>query len=222
MLNTLSKPRWLSWEKMCLMAAFEEKIQLKIIAWALEKSVTAINKKIKALGLRGTHLRPGRLKGDSYNSDWGTRTSVELAKMTDILKQYAPLHHSHQEKLSEQRGFWATPLPSSKKLINGACFGRTSQKEAPYSLGVPLLHEGLQEIPSGIQKSSDQSLYISLCHVEEWAFSTGFQPVKSLLRSQGISYWKGGKYFSTTQLLIYLNGIRLEKKLEPLRLDEEK
>lgn len=67
MLNVLSKPRWSNWESICLKVAFEQNIQLKVIAAALEKSVTAINKKIKALGLRGKQLKPGRLKGASYN-----------------------------------------------------------------------------------------------------------------------------------------------------------
>ncbi len=32
MLDVLSKPRWSSWESVCLKTAFEQKIQLKIIA----------------------------------------------------------------------------------------------------------------------------------------------------------------------------------------------
>ena len=92
-------------------------------------------------------------------------------------------------------------------------------KKCPaYSFVTPLTYHCLGEktfSPPSVKKSYDNSLYISLCYIEEWAFSKGFHSVENMLRDQGISYWKGGKYFSIAQLLIYLNGMRLEKRLEP-------
>lgn len=51
--------------------------------------------------------------------------------------------------------------------------------------------------------------------------SKGFHQVKNVLREQGLFYWKEGKYFSKAQLLVYVNRLRLEKKLQPLHLYEE-
>jgi len=219
------KPRWLSWENLCLKVAFEQKIQLKIIAAALEKSVTSVSKKIRKLGLREERSteersRPGRLKGDIYFPNWEERIPLDFEKMAEIISQYAPLKHSQKLQLASRACCWTTA--SAASLHTASHLGHSHNKKPYYSLSfsAPFLEK---EAAKTFNKPllSREPLYVSLCHIEKWALSKGFHPVKNVLRAQGLSYWKEGKYFSKAQLLVYVNGIRLEKKLQPLHLYEE-
>jgi len=223
----LLKPRWMTWESVCLKVAFEQKIQLKIIAAALEKSVTSVSKKIRKLGLREERTRPGRLKGHSYDANGGEKISRDLAKMTEIIKTYTPFAYSQKVQICLQSGQQIGKKPLSQNLKKGASIAGIAgikQKDASYSFPSPLNYtlldrEGFQS--HDVIKVPGEPLYISLCHIENWAMSKGFRQVKKPLWEQGVSYWKGGKYFSKAQVLVHINGIRLENKLKPLHLYEE-
>lgn len=197
MSKTLRKPRWMSWEIHCLKRAFEQKIQLKIIASALGKSVNAISKRIQRLGLREARCLLGSPQ-DSLSSMGAEGIPLDSEKMTQILLAHAP------KQASFARG--------------------TEQRNAAYSLTPPLsytLMEDAEFVPPGIRRKAGEPLYISLRYVEEWALSKGFCPVKGALLSQGIAYWKDGKYFSKAQVLVQVNKTRLEKRLQPLVLCEK-
>jgi hypothetical protein len=213
MLKPLSKPRWASWEDLCLKAAFKKKIQLKIIATALQKTVTSVSKKIRALGLRQENTKPGRLKGDEYNGNWSERTSLDFENMMMILRTYAPLSSSSSKHL---------PVFPPEKSIKREY--RVVQKNSPYSFAPSLAYAVLEEksisLP-GISKGYDNSVSIPLCYLEQWALLKGFQEASPELKEQGLLYWRQGRYFSKAQVLVCLNGIRLLKKLKPVFLDEE-
>lgn len=219
MLQVPLKPRWQQWESLCLKIAFEQRIQLKVIAAALEKSVSSVSKKIRKLGLRKENSKPGRLKGDHYASHWADRIPLDREKMVTIVSRHAPLKHSQKMKLTLRTGCWTTaaPPPSLQKKIPQIHPNTTS-----YSYSLSLVPAKNRSFPSfNPAKLSKDPLYISLRHIEKWAFSHGFHQVKHVLQEQGLAYWKEGKYFSRAQLLVYVNGIRLEKKLQPLQLCEE-
>ncbi len=187
MLSTASKPRWLPWQNICLTTAFKHHIQLKVIAAALNKSVTSVSKKITKLGLReekSTH---------TLCPDWEARMPQDVEKMAELVSQYAPMTHSTSLQWKTRAHQWTLTKTHSKKRKASA------------------RHCSLPQDP----------LYVSLCHIEEWALSKGFHPTKSALRNHGLAYWKDGKYFSKAQLLVYVNGLRFEQKLTPLRLYEE-
>ncbi len=220
MIQSPSKPRWQHWENLCLKVAFEQKIQLKIIAAGLEKSVTSVSKKIRKLGLRKENSKPGRLKGDIYLPNVAGRIPLETEKMATIVSQHAPLKHSQKMKLTLRTGCWTTAAPPSlRKVISHK---NTNVPLKSYSLALSLVPSKDPSTPSfSTIKLSKDPIYISLRHIEKWALSQGFLQVKNVLQDYGLSYWKEGKYFSKAQLLVHVNGIRLEKKLQPLQLYEE-
>jgi hypothetical protein len=218
MLQAPLKPRWRQWESLCLKIAFKQRIQLKVIAAALEKSVTSVSKKIRTLGLRKENSKPGRLKGDNYASHWADRIPLDFEKMATIVSRHAPLKHSQKMKLTLRTGCWTTAAPPllQKKA------SQTHPNTTSYSYSLSLAPAKDRSLPSfNSEKLSKDPLYISLRHIEKWALSHGFHQVKHVLQEQGLAYWKEGKYFSKAQLLVYVNGIRLEKKLQPLQLCEE-
>ena len=57
--------------------------------------------------------------------------------------------------------------------------------------------------------------------MEQWASAEGFHKTRGVLQQQGLSYWKDGVYFSQAQLLMYVNRLRFEHKLQPLALIKE-
>jgi len=221
MLKALSKPRWLHWENLCLKLAFEQKIQLKIIAAALGKSVSSISKKIRKLGLRGDRSTPGRLKGETYACNWEEKIPQDIKKMRDILTQYAP----HQERCKLQKSFHAGWWPPPAGSVKGSLPHPLQKESSSLSLSSPFNNVPLLEDesfkPIGTLHIPGEPLYISLRYVEEWAIAKGFHQVKNSLQDHGICYWKEGRYFSKAQLLVYVNGLRFEKKLEPLVVVEE-
>src|ERR1700722_1266491 len=84
------KPRWKVWENACIKEAFKENVQLKVIAAALGRSMTAVSKKIKKLELRKTKPIQESIKGGKNHVPWVKKTSLDTVKMREILQTYAP------------------------------------------------------------------------------------------------------------------------------------
>jgi hypothetical protein len=215
MLKPLSRPRWTPWEGLCLKAAFEQKIQLKIIAGALQKTVDSVSKKIKTLGLRRKNSKPGRVRGDEYNGNSNERTSLDFENMMRILQMYAPFSGAFI-----RQSLQLIPQKSSEDKY------KVVQNNSAYSF-VPSLsynYDVLEEkhisLP-GISKEYDNSISIPPAYLEQWALFKGFQQASPELKEQGVLYWRHGRYFSKAQVLVQLNGIRLSKQLKPVFLDEE-
>jgi hypothetical protein len=208
MSKLLRTQRWLEWEVQCLERAFKQNIQLKVIADALGKSVNAIRKHINRLGLRGDQPPLGRPQKNPHFFTDQELIPTDLEKMTEILLSHGPAAKKEAQ----------TP-PKKNEIV-----GYIEQKEAAYSLVSPLDYTLVKEgdfAPLGVPRVAGEPLYISLSYVEEWALSKGFRPVTGALLAQGISYWRDGKYFSKAQVLVHVNKIRLQNKLQPLVMCEE-
>lgn len=215
--TTFLKPRWTPWEEQCIQHAFEKKIQLKIIAVAMGRTLVAVSKKIKRLGLVKKSIQE--------NDQTKDELPIELQKMREILKKLAPLALSQKRQLALRERYWVKAKPlSTKRLKKGDCLHCISQDGASFSLQLPL-HYVLSETPAmkeeRQEKPTRNPFCVPLSYIEEWAASEGFHSVPKDLRRHGFSYWKEGDYFSKAQLLIYINRIRLEKRLQPLAYHEE-
>jgi len=191
-----------------LTLAFEQDIPLKTIAFVLQKSLTAVSKKITHLGLRRVTMRCARLKGRSYGMAGNPQALQDVCRMLALVKAYAP----------------RSPHPTPSRAKKSTPLGLLSQKNCTFSLAYALPYSLLEEqdvaLP-GIERGGDRSLYVPFYYVEKWALLKGFSRVQAGLRERGLCYWKQGQYFSQAQLLFQLNGIRLAKPLEPLHLHEE-
>ena len=218
------KPRWKDWENICIKKAVEHKIQLKVTAFALGKTVNSVSKKIKTLGLRKPTTKSGRLKGDKNLISLLERIHLDRAKMGDILQMYAPLTASQTAQLALKEGRWTASLSQFQGLKKGQSRGSISQENASFSCTSPLEYTLVKDhFPQKVkrEKTFGNPLYVSLCYVEKWALSEGFYQVERGLQHHGLCYWKEGRYFSKAQLLIYVNRIRFDKSLQPLALHEE-
>ncbi|MBS0272003.1 MAG: hypothetical protein JSR85_05085 [Proteobacteria bacterium] len=224
MSKAIIKPRWKTWENKCIQKSVEQKIQLKIMALALGRTLTSVSKKIRKLGLRGATSRRGRLKGDKGDIPLGERTSFELNKMSLILQKCAPLKASQEGQLALKRGYWTASTQSIKNPSRGQSLGYIKEEKTSFSF-LPTLDYILKQdhIPQKEKRKTNfgDPYYISFAHMEKWAASEGFLHVERNLYQRGISYWKEGRYFSKAQLLIYVNQIRFEKKLQPLAVYED-
>lgn len=225
MLKTLPKPRWLAWESLCVRLASEQKIQLKVIASALGKSITSISKKIKKLGLREENSKSGRKKGMKNDSKLPEKLTTDVSRMKAILIEYAPLHHLQKNCFTIHSPLFTSENVSTLKNFQiGSPLSLIQQNEAPYTFAPSydyILADEKHLKDKREKKDLKEPLYVSLCHMEEWAISKGFCKVTDALQKKGISYWKEGKYFSNAQLLSHINGMRFERKLKPLLLYEE-
>jgi len=218
------KARWKMWENTCVKIGFQEKIQLKVVAIALGRSVSSISKRIQKLGLRNPTPLTGRVRGKKNGAPWCEKIPNDFAKMTEILHTYAPLKAFQKGQLALKSAQWGTAKPLPKGLTRGICIGYVRKEKIPFFLANPLAYTLSQDSPpqkAPKEKPIKAPHYVSLHYVEEWAVSKGFHYVKEGLRQRGFFYWKDGKHFSKAQLLIYINRIRLEKKLQPLVLYEE-
>ena len=217
------KSRWEAWENICVKKSFEEKIQLKIIAMALGRTIYAVSKRIKKLELRKPTSLCGRIKGKKNQAPWVEKTLHDFTKMTEILHTYAPIKVAQKGQWALKEGYWIS-APLVKDLRQGPCIGVVREENPSFAFSYPLEYILSKDPPfqrSRCEKVFINPFYVSLCHVEEWAISKGFYQVKESLRQHGFSYWKDGKHFSKAQLLIYINRIRLEKKLQPLAIYED-
>jgi hypothetical protein len=224
MSKAMLKPRWKAWENKCIQLAYQEKIQHKVIAAALGRSVTSISKRIKKLGLRFPTKTRGRIKGDKLYLKWKDKISLDFGKMKDILIKYAPLGACLEGQVVLGEGCWTSPQsPPLKNLRQGDFVGRVCQQNSLFSLGGSLDYNSFNNpLPLNVDiiKICKEPFSVSLQYVESWAASEGFHSVKGGLQNHGVSYWKNGQYFSQAQMLMLVNQKRFEKKLQPLTLYE--
>lgn len=226
MATTMLKPRWALWEIECIKKAFSQKVQHKVIALSLGKTVSSVSKKITKLGLRAPSRTRGRVKGSLQGLQPVDRTPHDVKTMAEILKTYAPLYCIQQGELALERGYWTNEQTSLREdAKKGACFGRLEQANASFSYVEPLDFIPSKNVTSVSQEQKSlpqkESLYVSLASVELWAHSEGFQKTEGALRGNGLRYWKDGCYFSNAQLLIYINRLRSDGNLQPLFFREE-
>src|SRR5207249_8295148 len=115
------------------------KIQHRIIAVALGRSVTSVSKKIKTLGLRLPSLIRGRLKGNKNDLPWVEKVPLDLTKMKDILQTYAPLKYSQKGQLALSERCWVPSKSlSPKALMKGECIGTIAQENPSFSFSPSL------------------------------------------------------------------------------------
>lgn len=221
---TVLKPRWQTWENVCLQLAFSQSIQQKIMATALGKTVTAVSKKIKSLGLRSAPFLQEQQEKTQPPSRTD-KTPQDLKRMLEILHAHAPLGCFQEGCLALQKGYWSQsePIPNQDENQR-VCMGWLKQDQAAYSFAKPLdfIHSP-NPIGPEIEsiKIPGEPLYVPLYHVERWANSAGFHKMKGPLQQRGLSYWKNGSYFSQAQLLMHVNQRRFEQSLRPIVLREE-
>lgn len=206
------KPRWEVWENLCIKKSMEEKIQLKIIALALGKTLNAVSKKITHLGLRKISSRPGRKKEKRTSPALKATTFTEIERMRKILSLYAPNEKLKKAQHALEKGSWVMETSLSIK------------KNEPYSLQSSpayILIKG--KIPDKVrkQKVAGNPAYITARHIENWATSEGFCLVGGNLIKRGLCYWKEGRYFSKAQILMHVNRLRLENSLQPVAIYED-
>lgn len=225
MAKSLRKQRWESWENICIQAAFTQDIQYKIMATALKRTVSSVNKKIKVLGLRPPSSLRGRIKGKKAVLPRMEKMPRDMAKMIEILRTYAPLEYFQEGQLALQKGYWThsqATLYSNKK--GEKCFDAIAYADFPYSFVKTLEFFSSTTLTSPnnrIKRIAGDPAYVPLYFIEKWAASEGFHKIRGILQRQGFSYWKNGTYFSQTQLLMHVNRIRFTHHLQPIVLMEE-
>ncbi len=223
--KVLIKPRWQAWENTCLIKAYDSNIQLKIIALALGRTMTSISKKIRELGLRTEAETRGRIRGKKNHAPWFEKSPLDLKKMNEILTSFAPIRFRQKGELALKENNWTFSKPLRLPDVNdGTEICRIEQRASPYSFSSPsdyILSKDHVAPREKKERLFGDPFYVPLHHVQEWALSEGFHLVKEELRRQGVSFWKEGKYFSRTQLLVYINRIRFERKLQPLAVEED-
>jgi hypothetical protein len=222
--TTLRKPRWDAWESTCIQKAFNQKIQHKVMALALGRSVPSVSKKIKALGLRSSSCLSGRVKGEKISLSNVEKTPRDLTKMMAILKAYAPLKCFQKGHLALKEGCWTPSQPPLDNTENGQVYCGVGYYTPLFSFVKPLeFVPSVEPVSKGnrIHKISGDPDYVPLHYIEQWAVSEGFHKLKGALRHRGLSYWKDGAYFSQAQLLMHLNCLRFEHMLQPIALMEE-
>ncbi|MBX9621871.1 MAG: hypothetical protein K2X28_07620 [Alphaproteobacteria bacterium] len=206
------KPRWEAWENLCIKKSMEEKIQLKIIALALGKTLNAVSKKITHMGLRKISSKPGRRKGKRALAALKASTFTEIERMRRILSLYAPSENLKKAQHALEKGAWVTATSASSKENEGYSL----QSSPAY-----ILIRG--KIPDKVrkQKIAGNPCYITAQHFESWATSEGFCLVGGNLIKRGLYCWKEGRYFSKAQILMHVNRLRLENSLQPVAFYED-
>lgn len=206
------KPRWEAWENLCIKKSMEEKIQLKIIALALGKTLNAVSKKITYMGLRKSSSKPGRRKGKRASPTLKASTFTEIERMRKILSLYAPNENLKKAQQALEKGAWVTATPLSFK---------ENESYSLQSSPAYILIKG--KIPDKVrkQKVAGNPTYITARHIENWATAEGFCLVEGNLIRQGLYCWKEGRYFSKAQILMHVNRLRLESSLQPVAIYED-
>lgn len=206
------KPRWEIWENLCIKKSLEEKIQLKIIALALGKTLNAVSKKITHMGLRKISSKPGRRKGRRASPGLKASTFNEIERMRRILSLYAPSENLKKAQYALEKGVWVRETPLSLKENKAYSL----QSSPAY-----ILIKG--KIPNKVRKQKvvGNPTYITARHIENWATSEGFCFVGGNLIKRGLYCWKEGRYFSKAQILMHVNRLRLENSLQPVAFYED-
>lgn len=210
---TSRKPRWHEWEIKCIHAAFHQKIQLKVVAFSLNKSPNAINKKIGSLGLRN--------HGPSQGQDvhFMLKLSHDVKSMLAILDTFAPQEHRQTIQTALAKTAWAYPQPLVPPTKTQ---DQPFLAEAAATLcGTPFTYQEKKLKCDEALKGSSVPSHVSLPYVEQWAKAEGFHKVRDALREKGVLFWKEGRYFSRAQILMHMNTQRFENNLSPLYLQSQ-
>lgn len=222
--NTHEKPRWKDWENAIIIAAFGKNIHHKIIAETLSRTVSSVSHRIKRLSLRVPTNKRGRVKGKKSSPSLIEKVATDRKEMADIIQKLAPLEYREECLMPLQERVWTTAKakpflkPSERKKVDA--FGTT---EVSYTYTLPLdyiLTREQRTKKARKKKIFGEPFYVPQVHVEKWAFQNGFYQVTGSLHDHGVSYWKEGRYFTFAQLLIFVNQIRHERKLQPLAIEE--
>lgn len=181
-----------------------------MMAAALGRTVTAVNKKITALNLRVASTKT-TIKREK------DKETKNLLQMVSILKSYAPLQCFQEGQLALKHGCWTNAQPI-------AAFD-ADEEEALYSMASHHFHcdvvKPLALAETGETKIQGEPEYVSLGYVEQWAAAEGFFKTTGELQERGLTYWKNGTYFSQAQLLMHVNLLRFEHRLQPVALIEQ-
>lgn len=209
MAKTKIKPRWETWERLCIEKSIEEKIQLKIIALALGKTLNAVSKKMTHMGLRKISSKSGPQKGKRASPALKATTFTEIERMREIISLYAPKENLVKAQLALEKGEWVQE--QSLPIKHEAAF--SLQSTPAYTLM-------RDTIPDKVKKTrkAEDPCYVTAKHIQNWAMSKGFCSVGENLTQHGVLYWKEGRHFSKTQMMMHVNQLRLENNLKPLIL----
>lgn len=215
-----TKPRWNTWQSACLQQAAEAKIPLRIISKAMGRTTMAVSKKMKNLGLRKVQDLPGRIKGQEMKNLSKHKVHSYLKEMSAILQKLAPFQIYEKWKTlmeEDEETFYIPPYSKRTRFHQLRCRG-DGLFVWPYHYVLAKDH-----LPERNRKKVNfgDPFYVSLTYLEAWAHTQGFHDVQGDLKRKGFLYWKEGKLFSKAQLLIYVNRVRYEKKLQPLALFED-
>lgn len=207
MAKTKIKPRWETWERLCIEKSVEEKIQLKIIALALGKTLNAVSKKMTHMGLRAVSSKPGRQKGRKASPGLKATTFTEIERMKEIISLYAPKENLLKAQRALVKGEWVQKLKHETAFSLQSTPAYTLMKDA---------------VPDKVKKArkAEDPCYVTAKHIQNWAMSKGFCSVGENLIQHGVLYWKEGRHFSKTQMMMHVNQLRLENNLEPIILYE--
>jgi len=222
MAKIMIKPHWDEWESLCLTQAYNQQIQLKVIANALGRTVNSVSKKVTKLGLRALSSTADRIKGKTNDLEWEEKRTNDLKKMHDILSTHAPVKLIEKTDIVINVG--QSEMFSLENSDNTERVCSICQADCEYTISRPLdyiiTHDHILPAEMGKKRFGDP-YYVSLYDVEKWAVSEGFKRMRDRLKDEGATFWKDGRLFSRVQLLVYINQIRLERKLQPLALEEE-
>lgn len=221
----LSRPRWLQWEGRCLEAAFEHHVQLKVMAAVFQKSVSAVSKKIEAMGLRKKRGVRKRLRERAPNHLQEDRLLWDYRIMQTLVKRHGPVSYTWPQHLIDISEKLARYVRLNKgRPRQEESVGKLSTEGVPYKMVKPLCYTLLEEediaLP-GVDKDCEHTLYVPFPYIEQWAFLQGFAAVSECVPGRERYYWRHGSYFSQAQLVIYLNTVRSLKHLGPVHLSEK-
>lgn len=184
---------WSDKELACLRAAAEAQIQLKVMANALGRTVSSINKVLARQGIRPQGSRPGRRKGGASGINQVVRASRDQEMMNALV---------HEVLGSDFNPINDEPLKTTNLLQVLRENDRTARRRCRRLRG-----EG-------------PHIRVSLEVVSSWAESEGlgFQKIERITDTP--EYLVGQKLLSQGKLVITINQKRVEKGLRPFAIEE--
>jgi len=184
---------WSEKELACLRAAAEAQIQLKVMANALGRTVSSLNKVLARQGIRPQGSRPGRRKGESSGGNQVVRVSRDREMMKRLVYEFlGPDFNPMNDE----------PLKATNLLQVLRENDRTARRR----------RRRLREEGSHVR--------VSLAVVSSWAESEGLGFQKAERITDTPVYLVGQKLLSQGKLVIAINQKRLEKGLRPFAIEE--
>ena len=184
---------WSENELACLRKAVESHIQLKVMANALGRTVSGINKVLARHGIRPQGLRPGRKKGRTSEGDQVERAQRDTENMKKIVKEFL--------------GVKFKPVTeSSRKKTNLLKVLRENDRAARRK------YRRLRGEGSHVR--------VSLEVVAHWAAAEGLGFQKFERIPEIPEYIVGQKILSQGKLIMRINQRRIEKGFKPFAIEE--